>query len=127
MSTVKKPVERQTAELRVLTDFFTSFFASDEQQVAVDKWVTPELVTTATTAISNLLAVLVLIGWLSSSDVETLTKAVVALVGAGEVIVVNSVLIWKFISSRMTLKTRVLEMKYQYVESLAIEQMRASK
>lgn len=127
MSTVKKPVERQTAELRVLTDFFTGFFASDEQQVAVDKWVTPELVTTATTAISNLLAVLVLIGWLSSSDVETLTKAVVALVGAGEVIVVNSVLIWKFISSRLTLKTRVLEMKYQYVEALAVEQMRASK
>jgi hypothetical protein len=127
MSTVKKPVERQTAELRVLTDFFTSFFASDEQQVAVDKWVTPELVTTATTAISNLLAVLVLIGWLSSSDVETLTKAVVALVGAGEVIVVNSVLIWKFISSRLALKSRVLEMKYQYVEALAVEQMRASK
>lgn len=126
MSTVKKPVERQTAELRVLTDFFSGFLGSSDE-AANDKWVTPELVTTATTAISNLMAVLVLLGWLSSADVETLTKAVVALVGAGEVIVVNSVLVWKFVASRLASKNRVLEMKYRYVEALAVEKMRAGK
>jgi hypothetical protein len=126
MSTVKKPVDRQTAEFRVLTDFFTSFFASEEK-AAADKWVTPEFVTTTTTVLTNLMAVLVLLGWLNSTDVEALTKAIVALVGAGEVIAVNSILIWKFVSSRLAAKNRVLEMKYQYVEALAIEQMRAAK
>lgn len=126
MSTVKKPVERQTAELRVLTDFFTSFLGSNNTG-ADEKWVTPEFVTTTTTVLTNLMAVLVLLGWLSSTDVETLTKAVVALISAGEVIVVNSVLIWKFVASRLATKNRVLEMKYQYAEALAIEQMRAAK
>lgn len=126
MSTAKKPVERQTAELRMLTDLFGNFFGSDEQTV-VNKWVTPELVTTATTAISNLLAVLVFVGWLSSADVETLTKAVTALIGASEVIVVNSVLIWKFIASRTALKSQFLNMKYQYAEAMVVEQMRAAR
>ena len=120
MSTVKKPVTTQVEDFKFITDLF------GKEDANVSAFVTPELVTTVTTAVSNLLAVLVLIGWMSSTDVETLTKAVTALVGASEVIVVNSVLIWKFIASRMTLKKQLITMKYQYVESVAVEKVRAS-
>ena len=121
MATVKKPVDLPVAELRFITDLF-----SKDEATVVTKWVTPELVTTVTTAVSNLLAVLVFIGWLNNTDVETLTKAVTALVGASEVIVVNSVLIWTFIASRTALKSQLMTMKYQYVEAVAVEKMRAS-
>lgn len=121
MSTAKKPVSAPVEDLR----FFTDFFGADEKSLA-DKWVTPELVTTITTAVTNLAAVAVLLGWLSSTDVETLTKAVTALVTASEVIVVNSILIWKFIASRNNLKVQILESKYRYVEAVAIERLRAN-
>jgi|LakMenEpi03Aug12_release.lakeMendotaPanAssembly.Ray.scaffolds.fasta_scaffold667827_2 hypothetical protein len=121
MSTAKKPVSAPVEDLRIFTDFF-----GDEEKAIVTKWLTPELATTAVTTLSNLLAVLALVGWLHSSDVETLTKAVAALIGASEVIVVNSLLIWKLISGRLELKSQMLRMKYQYVESVTIERMRAS-
>jgi hypothetical protein len=124
MATVKKPVDAPVADLKVLTDFFNGWFGAEEQEI-VNKWATPELATTVVTTVSNLMAVLVLVGWMSASDVETLTKAITALIGAGEVIAVNSLLIWKFIASRTALKQQVLAMKYQYVEAVAIEKMRA--
>lgn len=124
MATVKKPVDAPAADLKVLTDFFNGWFGAEEQEI-VNKWATPELATTVVTTVSNLMAVLVLVGWMSASDVETLTKAITALIGAGEVIAVNSLLIWKFIASRTALKQQVLAMKYQYVEAVAIEKMRA--
>lgn len=120
MATMKKPVDAPVAELRFITDLF-----SRDENAVVTKWVTPELVTTVTTAVSNLLAVVVLLGWMSNAEVETLTKAITALVGASEVIVVNSILIWKFIASRTALKSQLLTMKYQYVEAVAVEKMRA--
>ena len=122
MSTAKKPVSAPVEDLRFLTDFFGT-----DENTAINKWVTPEFVTTAAAAVSNVLSVLVLVGWLSSTDVETLTKAVAALIGASEVIVVNSFLIWKFIAARTAMKSRLLEMKYQYVETVAIEKMRAAR
>lgn len=121
MSASKKPVAAPVEDLRFLTDFF-----GDDEKAIVTKWLTPELATTAVTTISNLLAVLALVGWLSNSEVETLTKALAALVGASEVIIVNSVLIWKFISGRLALKSQLLRMKYQYVEAIAVERLRAS-
>jgi len=119
MTTVKTPVSAPVEDFKFITDLFS------KEEADVTKWITPELVTTVTTAISNLLAVLVLIGWLTSAEVETLTKAIAALVGASEVIAVNSILIWKFIAARTTLKKQLMTMKYQYVESVAVERMRA--
>jgi hypothetical protein len=119
MSTVKKPVVTPVEDFKFITDLFSR----EENDAA--KWVTPESVTTVTTVVSNFLAVLVLVGWLTSADVETLTKAVAAIVGASEVIVVNSVLIWKFVASRTALKTKLMTMKYQYVEAVNVEKVRA--
>ena len=120
MSTVKKPVVAPVEDFKFITDLF-----STAEKSITDKWVTPELVTTITTALTNLAAVAVLLGWLSNTDVETLTKAVAALITASEVIVVNTVLIWKFIASRNKLKAQLLDSKYRYVEAVAVERLRA--
>lgn len=124
MATVKKPVDAPVADLKLFTDLFNGWFGDDEKEI-VNKWATPELATTVVTTVSNLLAVLVLVGWLSASDVETLTKAVTAMIGAGEVILVNTVLIWKFIAARTAIKQQMLSMKYQYVEAVTVEKMRS--
>jgi hypothetical protein len=121
MSSVKKPVALPVEDFKFITDWF-----APAEKALTDKWVTPELVTTITTAVTNLAAVAVLLGWLSTTEVETLTKAITALVTASEVIVVNSVLIWKFIASRNALKAQVLESKYRYVEAVAVERLRAN-
>lgn len=124
MAMTKKSVDAPVADLKLLTDLFNGWFGAEEQEI-VNKWATPELATTIVTTVSNLLAVLVLVGWLSATDVEMLTKAVAALIGAGEVIIVNSVLIWKFIAARMAVKQQMLAMKYQYVEAVTVEKLRA--
>lgn len=124
MSTVKKPVKTQVEELKILTDFLG--FNNDEKST-VENWFTPELISTVTTMVANVLGVLVFMGWLNVADVEVLTKAVTALVGGVSVIVVNSVLIWKFVAGRFAVKRQVLEMKYRYAETVVVERMRAAE
>jgi hypothetical protein len=75
-------------------------------------------------AATNLIAVGVLIGWVSGSKAAELTQIVLALIGATEVLVLNSVLVWKYLSGRTALKVRALEMRGQYMETLAVERMR---
>lgn len=87
-------------------------------------WLTPELTTMAVTVVTNLLAVCVLLGWLTSTDVETLTKAITATIGAAEVIVVNGLLVWKFIHDRTALRAEMLHAKYRLMESVAVERLR---
>ena len=124
MSTIKKPVKTQVEELKILTDLLG--FNNDEKST-VENWFTPELISTVTTMVANVLGVMVLLGWLNAADVEVLTKAVTALVGGVSVIVVNSVLIWKFVAGRFAVKRQVLEMKYRYAETVVVERMRAAE
>lgn len=123
MSTSKKPVKTQVENIRIL-DFLG--FGADEKS-SLEKLFTPELVTTVTTAVSNLLAVLVLLGWMNTTDVETLTKAVTAVVGGISVIAANSLLIWKYLAGRFAVKQQLLEMKYRYAETVTVERMRAAE
>ena len=81
----------------------------------------------AMTAITNLLAVGVLVGWISATEVENLTKALTGIISAAEVIVVNSALVWSFISGRNELKAQMLDARYRYMESVAVERLRAAK
>jgi len=125
MSTVKKPVNTQVEELRVLTDWLG--WGAENEQSSLENWFTPELMTTVTTAVTNLVAVLAVLGWLQTTDVETLTKAITALVGGVSVVVTNSVLIWKYVAARFAVKRQVLEMKCRYAETVVVERMRAAK
>jgi hypothetical protein len=90
-------------------------------------WFTPEFWTMVISAVTNLMAVAVVLGWISTSDAESLTKAVTALLGAAQVIAVNTVLVWKFIAARVAVKEAIIDARFRYMEAIAVERIRAEK
>ena len=90
-------------------------------------WSTPEFWTMAATALTNLVAVAVVLGWISSSDAESVTKALTALIGAGQVIIVNGLMIWKYISARTAVKQSMIDARYKYMAAVSVERIRAEK
>lgn len=117
----KKSVETVREELRVLNS------AADDANVDQNSWLTPEFWTMAIGAIGNLVTVAVLIGWIDHSQAESLTKALTALIGATQIIVVNSALIWKYIAGRTALRAQMLTARYRYMETVAVEKLRAER
>ncbi len=120
MSTRKVSVDAVREEMRILNSA-----ADDSNEGGLLNWLTPDFWTMVGSAVTNLVAVAVLIGWVNSSQAEGLSQALTALVGATEVLVLNTALVWKYLSGRAELRTRVAEMKYQAAAQLAIERMRA--
>lgn len=117
----KKPVTTLKEELRVMSD------AVDAQAMVIpDKWLTPDFWTMVGAGVTNLVAVAALLGWLDHAQVEGVTKALTALVGAVQVVIVNSVLVWKYLSGRAEFRARMAEMRYQTATMVALEKMRAA-
>lgn len=127
MATAKKPVETVREELRVLNA------AADEAATAVTNavdsgnWLSPEFWTMATGAATNLITVAILVGWVDRANAETLTTALTALIGASQVIVLNTALVWKYITSRTQVKASMVEARYRYLETIAVEKFRAER
>lgn len=117
--TMKKQAVSVREELRVLNSA-----ADDLQNPAILNWLTPEFWSMATTAVTNLVAVAVLIGWVSSTNADSVVQALTALIGATEALVLNGALVWKYLSSRTQLREQLLSARLQYMETLAIERMR---
>ena len=122
MATKKSP-QMIREELRVLGE------AADDVPGAktANDWFTPEFWTMVVSAVTNLVAVGTVLGWISTSDAESLTKAVTALLGAAQVIAVNTALVWKFISSRVAVKEALIDARFHYMEAIAVERIRAEK
>jgi len=123
MSTSKK-VSANTIreEMRVLSA------AADE---AVDtsttlNWLTPDFWTMVSAASTNVIAVLVLVGWIQASQAQGVTQAVAALVGATQVIIVNSALVWKYLSGRVAVRERMIDAQYNYMAMVAVEKLRSN-
>lgn len=114
MSTAKKSVSTKVEELR-------SFGEAVEGTAleGLDKWLTPEFWTMAVASVGNVVAVLALIGWLEHSQVETVTKALTALISASEVILVNGLLIWKYIAGRQEIAQQVMASRLRMREDVA--------
>lgn len=117
----KKSVEMVREELRVLNA------AADDANVDTTNWLTPEFWTMVTVAGTNLIAVGVLIGWVDSTQAEVLTKAITAIVGATQIVVLNSALVWKYLASRTELRAHMIDARYRYMEAVAVEKMRAER
>lgn len=117
----KKSVETVREELRVLNS------AVDDVNIDNGNWLTPEFWTMAIGAVTNLVAVGVLVGWIDSSQAESLTKAVTAVVGATQVVVLNSALIWKYLAGRTELRAQMVDARYRYMEAVAVEKMRSDR
>jgi len=74
--------------------------------------------------VTNLVTVGVLIGWLDSSSASSLTAAVAAIVAASEALIVNGLLVWKYLAGRAQLRSQLVDSRYRYMETVAIERMR---
>lgn len=93
----------------------------------LNEWLTPEFWATATTVVTNLVAVGVLLGWVRATEAETLTTVLTGLVSATSAIVTNGLVIWKFIASRTAVKESMIDARYRYMEAIAVEKIRAEK
>lgn len=74
--------------------------------------------------LTNLVTVAVLIGWIDSTNAETVTRAISAVLAASQALIVNGLLIWKYLSGRATLRAQLVDARYRYLETVAIERMR---
>lgn len=119
---MKKSVSVIAEELRMLNET-----AEDKSVNGLLDWFTPDFWTTAGTAVTNIIAVAAVLGWVERSNVEGLTQAIVALVGAAEVVVLNSALVWKYLSGRQELRAQIVDAKFRYMESVAIEKLRVDR
>lgn len=115
------PTAAIVEEMRVMGE---AVAATDAATDPTAHWMTPEFWTMVGGAVANLLTVGVLMGWLNQDDAATVTKSVTALLGATQVIVLNSVLVWKYVAGRTTLRAKLIDARYQYMSAVAVEKMR---
>lgn len=120
MSTPKKSVNTVREELRTFGEAVEGTALE-----GLDKWLTPEFWTMAITAASNLIAVMALVGWLDHSQVETVTKAVTALIGASQVILVNGLLVWKYLTGRQQIRQQIMASRLRMAEDVVYARVKA--
>ena len=121
---MKKSVAVVREELRVLNDAVNDVTPAVD---AVSSWLTPEFWTMAGGAVTNLVTVAVLIGWINLSESEAIIKSLTALVGATQIVVLNSALIWKYMAGRTQLKSQIIAARFRYMEAIAVEKLRAER
>lgn len=119
MPTVKSTVKTRpetpvlAEELRMLNEL-----TDDKDVNSFLDWFTPDFWATAAAAVTNIVAVAAVLGWVKTDQVEGLTAAIVALVGAAEVIFVNSALVWKYLTGREAVRKQIIESRMQLRESM---------
>ena len=101
-------------ELRVLKNELEN----DEEVNGFLDWFSPDFWATAAAAVTNIVAVAAVLGWVSADKVEGLTTSIVALVGAAEVIFVNSALVWKFLTGREAVRAQIIESRLRLREAV---------
>lgn len=117
---VKQPIDGTVAEMRVLKEL-------TDQAVEKETWITPAFWTMAGVAVTNMITVAVLVGWIGAEQAETLMQSVTALIGAAQVIIVNTALVWKFIAGRNQIQIAKIQAQAHYAEVMMIEKMRAAQ
>lgn len=117
---MKKSAHVVREELRVLGEA-----ANDVGAGLSNNWSAPEFWVTAATSVTNLVAVGVVLGLVSASDAETLTKVLTGLVSASGVLVTNGVLVWKYISSRTAVKEHLIAARLNYMQAVAVAKIQA--
>jgi uncharacterized membrane protein len=119
---IKRPIMSMREELRELGQA-----ADDVAPSGSSDWLTPEFWTMVVSAVANLITVGVVLGWVSANDAEMINKSFAALIGAAQVIVVNAVIVWKYISARVAVREAMIDARYRYMEAIAVERIRAEK
>lgn len=119
---MKKSAQTVREELRVLGD------AANDVSVSLPKdWATPEFWVTAATTVTNLVAVGVMLGFVSANEAEAMTKVLTGLVTATGVLVTNGVIVWQYIASRTAVRQSMIDARFHYMETIAVEKIRADR
>lgn len=106
-------------ELRVLS-------AAADDTVPQKEWITPEFISMVTSVGINLVTAASVVGWVDAHAAQELTKAVTALGVAIGALSANAAIIWRYLAGRQAVKVEAMRMKYQYMETVAIERMRSN-
>ena len=61
------------------------------------------------------------------SGAQEIAKAVTGIVTAIGTVSVNGLIVWKFLAGRQETQTLKLEAQYRYMETLAVERLRAER
>lgn len=120
MSTPKKSVNTVREELRTFGEAVEGTALE-----GLDKWLTPEFWTMVITSVGNIVAVMALVGWLDHSQVETVTKALTALIGASQVILVNGVLVWKYLTGRQQIRQQIMAARLRVAEDVMYSRLQS--
>lgn len=115
---VKPAGDALREELRVLQSADTANTDSN--------WITPEFISMVSTVAVNLVTAATIVGWVDVNSAQELTKAVVAISTAAGAISVNGLIVWKYLAGREVVKKEAIRAKYQYMESVAVERLRAN-
>jgi hypothetical protein len=118
----KKSLPVFAEELRMLNEA-----VSEDKPAGFWQWFTSDFWATAVTAVTNIVAVAAIIGWVDRENADSLTQALVALIGAAEVIALNSALVWKYLSGRQAERAQMLSARMHYMETIAVERMRLAQ
>jgi hypothetical protein len=119
---VKTPVDAATVEyIRVLNNVADA--ANDTTQ---KEWLTPEFISMTSSMMVNLITAATVVGWIDMNSAQELTKAITAIVAAVGAISVNGAILWRYLAGRQAVKTEAIQAQYKYMESIAVERMRAN-
>lgn len=116
----KKSVDTIREELRVLN-------AAANDGIPQNEWITPEFVAMVSSVVVNLLSAATLVGWVDASSAQEIAKAATAILTGVGTVVVNGLLVWKYLSGRQAIRAQMVEARYRYMETIAIEKMRSSR
>jgi hypothetical protein len=89
-------------------------------------WVTPEFISMVSTVAVNLVTAATIIGWVDVNSAQELTRALTTIATAAGTISVNGLIVWKYLAGREAVKKEAIRAKYQYMESVAVERLRAN-
>lgn len=104
--TAKVPVDAPTAEARIFGDV-------EDRIKELDNLTRHEFWAMAAVALTNLISVAAVMGWVDTTSVEVLTKSITALVGGTEIIVVNAILLYKYFSGAQTVKHEIVRARIE--------------
>lgn len=116
----KKSVDTLREELRVLNTAVSDNSSKQE-------WVTPEFISMASMVVVNLLTAATLVGWVDATQAQEISKAVTTLLAALGTVLANALIVWKYLSGRAEVKAQQIDAQFRYMESIAVEKMRAER
>lgn len=74
-------------------------------------WKTSEFAAVGVTVVTNLIAILVVMGLVPAGDQSGLTQALAGIISGAVAIISNGVIVWQYVRSRTEVKTSVANMQ----------------